>query len=106
MTCQTSLLRFASARSGPIAAARSGISAITNTVSARGRESAPKRKPHANSRLRSMPSSRSALPPALREVRSRYVNAEQPPASTLVGVSALVGADWLIEIEVVAVLPE
>jgi enamine deaminase RidA (YjgF/YER057c/UK114 family) len=39
-------------------------------------------------------------------VRSRYVNAEQPPASTLVGVSALVGADWLIEIEVVAVLPE
>jgi enamine deaminase RidA (YjgF/YER057c/UK114 family) len=44
--------------------------------------------------------------PALREVRSRYVSAEQPPASTLVGVSALVGADWLIEIEVVAVLPE
>ncbi|MCC6421585.1 MAG: RidA family protein [Gemmataceae bacterium] len=42
--------------------------------------------------------------PVLREVRSRYVNAEQPPASTLVGVSALVGTDWLIEIEAVAVL--
>jgi len=44
--------------------------------------------------------------PVLREVRSRYVNAEQPPASTLVGMSALVGADWLIEIEAVAVIPE
>lgn len=44
--------------------------------------------------------------PLLREVRSRYVSAEHPPASTLVGVSALVGADWLIEIEAVAVVPE
>ncbi len=44
--------------------------------------------------------------PILREVRSRYVNAEQPPASTLVGVSTLVGADWLIEIEAVAVTPD
>ncbi len=44
--------------------------------------------------------------PILREVRSRYINPEQPPASTLVGVSALVGADWLIEVEAVAVLPE
>jgi len=43
--------------------------------------------------------------PIIREVRSRYVNAENPPASTLVGVQALVGADWLIEIEVVAVVP-
>jgi enamine deaminase RidA (YjgF/YER057c/UK114 family) len=41
--------------------------------------------------------------PILREVRSRYLNQEQPPASTLVGVQALVGPDWLIEIEVVAV---
>src|SRR5262245_28874917 len=40
--------------------------------------------------------------PVIREVRSRYVSAEHPPASTLVGVSALVGADWLIEIEAVA----
>jgi enamine deaminase RidA (YjgF/YER057c/UK114 family) len=44
--------------------------------------------------------------PMLREVRGRHVNAEQPPASTLVGVSALVGPDWLIEIEAVAVVPE
>jgi enamine deaminase RidA (YjgF/YER057c/UK114 family) len=44
--------------------------------------------------------------PLLREVRGRYVSAEKPPASTLVGVSALVGADWLIEIEVVAVVAE
>jgi len=42
--------------------------------------------------------------PIIREVRSRYVSATQPPASTLVGVSALVGADWLIEIEAVAVI--
>jgi enamine deaminase RidA (YjgF/YER057c/UK114 family) len=42
--------------------------------------------------------------PLLREVRARYVNRESPPASTLVGVTALVDADWLIEIEVVAVV--
>src|SRR5262245_60475988 len=35
--------------------------------------------------------------PVLREVRGSYVSAERPPASTLVGVSALVGPDWLIE---------
>ena len=46
------------------------------------------------------------LVPLIREVRARYVNRESPPASTLVGVSALVGADWLIEIDVVAVLAE
>jgi enamine deaminase RidA (YjgF/YER057c/UK114 family) len=44
--------------------------------------------------------------PILREVRSRYVDAQRPPASTLVGVTALVGADLLIEIEAVAVIPE
>jgi enamine deaminase RidA (YjgF/YER057c/UK114 family) len=42
--------------------------------------------------------------PLIREVRSRYVWAEHPPASTLVGVSALVGPDWLIEIEAIAVI--
>jgi enamine deaminase RidA (YjgF/YER057c/UK114 family) len=42
--------------------------------------------------------------PVIREVRSRYCDAANPPASTLVGVAALVGADWLIEIEVVAVV--
>jgi enamine deaminase RidA (YjgF/YER057c/UK114 family) len=44
--------------------------------------------------------------PIIREVRSRYVSADHPPASTLVGVSALVGADWLIEIEATAVLSD
>jgi enamine deaminase RidA (YjgF/YER057c/UK114 family) len=43
--------------------------------------------------------------PLIREVRSRYVDKQHPPASTLVGVQALVGADWLIEIDVVAVVP-
>jgi enamine deaminase RidA (YjgF/YER057c/UK114 family) len=42
--------------------------------------------------------------PIIREVRGRYVSADHPPASTLVGVSALVGPDWLIEIEAVAVV--
>jgi enamine deaminase RidA (YjgF/YER057c/UK114 family) len=42
--------------------------------------------------------------PVIREVRARYVNAEHPPTSTLVGVAALVGAEWLIEIEAVAVV--
>jgi enamine deaminase RidA (YjgF/YER057c/UK114 family) len=43
--------------------------------------------------------------PMIREVRSQFVSATHPPVSTLVGVAALVGADWLIEIEAVAVLP-
>jgi enamine deaminase RidA (YjgF/YER057c/UK114 family) len=42
--------------------------------------------------------------PVIREVRSRHVSPDQPPASTLVGISALVGADWLIEIEATAVV--
>ena len=37
------------------------------------------------------------------EIRGRHLPADNPPASTLVGVSALAGADWLIEIEAVAV---
>ncbi len=41
--------------------------------------------------------------PHIREVRRKYLNAENPPASTLVGVAALVVPDWLIEIELVAV---
>jgi enamine deaminase RidA (YjgF/YER057c/UK114 family) len=44
--------------------------------------------------------------PIIREVRSRYVNGEHPPVSTLVGVQALVGPDWLIEIEAMAVVRE
>lgn len=42
--------------------------------------------------------------PLIREVRSRYVSPDNPPASTLVGVQALVGPDWLIEIEATAVI--
>ena len=42
--------------------------------------------------------------PAIREVRSQFVNMENPPASTLVGVTALVAADWMIEIEAIAVI--
>jgi enamine deaminase RidA (YjgF/YER057c/UK114 family) len=46
--------------------------------------------------------------PELRSViagaRSAYLSAEHPPASTLVGVEALAGPDWLIEIEAIAVL--
>jgi enamine deaminase RidA (YjgF/YER057c/UK114 family) len=43
--------------------------------------------------------------PIIRAVRARYVSPETPPTSTLVGVSALVGPEWLIEIEAIAVLP-
>jgi enamine deaminase RidA (YjgF/YER057c/UK114 family) len=42
--------------------------------------------------------------PVLREVRGRYLDRESPPASTLVGVAALVAPDWLVEIEAVAVV--
>ena len=44
--------------------------------------------------------------PMIREVRAKYVNMEKPPASTLVGIAALVVPDWLVEIEAVAVIPE
>ncbi len=42
--------------------------------------------------------------PALREIRSRYLDATQPPANTLVAVSSLARPELLIEIEGVAVL--
>jgi enamine deaminase RidA (YjgF/YER057c/UK114 family) len=42
----------------------------------------------------------------VREVRRKYLNLESPPASTLVGVAALVVPDWLIEVELVAVVGE
>ncbi len=37
----------------------------------------------------------------IREVRKNYLSAEHPPASTLVGVTALANPDFLIEIEAV-----
>lgn len=43
--------------------------------------------------------------PVLREIRNRYVNTTNPPASTLVAVVALARPEFLVEIEVVAVLP-
>jgi len=39
----------------------------------------------------------------IREIRNKYLPAENPPASTLVGVEGLVIRDLLIEIEAVAV---
>jgi enamine deaminase RidA (YjgF/YER057c/UK114 family) len=38
----------------------------------------------------------------IRDVRSKYFSAEHPPASTLVGVTALAQEDFMIEIEAVA----
>lgn len=43
---------------------------------------------------------------AIPEVRDRYVNTASPPASTYIFVPRLVSADWLVEIEAVAVIPE
>lgn len=42
--------------------------------------------------------------PVVREIRAKYLNPANPPASSLVGVEALVVPDWLVEIEVVAVV--
>jgi enamine deaminase RidA (YjgF/YER057c/UK114 family) len=44
------------------------------------------------------------LVPHIREVRRKYLDAKNPPASSLVGVAALVVPEWLIEIELVAVV--
>jgi enamine deaminase RidA (YjgF/YER057c/UK114 family) len=43
--------------------------------------------------------------PILREVRARYLNKANPPASTLAGVSELFLPDVLIEVEAIAVIP-
>lgn len=42
----------------------------------------------------------------LREVRDTYVNKNAPPASTLVGVVSLAQEDYLLEVEVVATIPD
>ncbi len=42
---------------------------------------------------------------AFREVRDRYVNTDCPPTSSLVGVSALVQPEFLIEVEAIAEIP-
>ena len=45
-----------------------------------------------------------AIVPKLRPIRDRYLNVENPPASTFVVVSRLMRPGWLIEIEAVAAL--
>jgi reactive intermediate/imine deaminase len=42
--------------------------------------------------------------PAVREVRNRYINTEQPPASSAVEVSKLFRPEIMIEIEAIVVL--
>jgi enamine deaminase RidA (YjgF/YER057c/UK114 family) len=42
--------------------------------------------------------------PKLRPIRDRYLNVENPPASTFVVVSRLMRPGWLIEIEAVAAI--
>lgn len=44
--------------------------------------------------------------PAVREVRDKFVNNANPPASTAVEVKGLVREPFLIEVEAVAVVPE
>jgi enamine deaminase RidA (YjgF/YER057c/UK114 family) len=43
---------------------------------------------------------------ALRAVRDRYINTEQPPASTAVAVKSLFREEFLIEIDAIAVIPD
>jgi enamine deaminase RidA (YjgF/YER057c/UK114 family) len=47
-----------------------------------------------------------ALLPEVLKIRDRFVNTEHPPASTFVFVKRLVRAEWLIEVEAVAVVNE
>lgn len=43
--------------------------------------------------------------PAYREVRTKYMPADNPPASTLILCSGLANPDFRIEIEAIAVIP-
>jgi enamine deaminase RidA (YjgF/YER057c/UK114 family) len=43
-----------------------------------------------------------SLLPVVRQIRDEYVDAERPPASSLVQVAGLVNPDFLIEIEALA----
>jgi enamine deaminase RidA (YjgF/YER057c/UK114 family) len=45
-----------------------------------------------------------AILPLVREVRDRYVDTAQPPASTAVQVAALFRPDYLVEIDALAVV--
>ena len=41
----------------------------------------------------------------LREVRNKYINTKQPPASTLIGVQRLARDGFQIEVEAIALVP-
>ena len=45
-----------------------------------------------------------AIVPKMRPIRDRYINMENPPASTFVVVSRLMRPGWMIEIEAVAAI--
>lgn len=42
--------------------------------------------------------------PQLREIRNKYIDLKNPPASTLVEVKRLVREEWLVEIEATAII--
>jgi hypothetical protein len=44
--------------------------------------------------------------PIVREVRDQFIDTSAPPASTFVFVSRLVRAEWMIEVEAVAVVDQ
>jgi enamine deaminase RidA (YjgF/YER057c/UK114 family) len=44
--------------------------------------------------------------PKMRVIRDRYINVENPPASTLIFINRLARPGWLIEIEAVAALDD
>ncbi len=44
--------------------------------------------------------------PIFREVRDKYINTAQPPASTAVEVRRLVREEWLFEVEAIVVVPQ
>ena len=46
-----------------------------------------------------------AVLPIIREVRDRWINADRPPASVLIGVASLFRPDVLVEVDAFAVVP-
>jgi enamine deaminase RidA (YjgF/YER057c/UK114 family) len=42
----------------------------------------------------------------LRDIRTQYTSKEHPPASTLIGVTSLATDDYLVEVEVIAIVAE
>jgi 2-iminobutanoate/2-iminopropanoate deaminase len=48
----------------------------------------------------------SRMLPVIRSVRDRWINAECPPASALIGVASLFHPDVLVEVDAIAALPD